>query len=165
MKNVFAFDLTESSLSDFSHPGFRRAFECYFSEMEISVDDWEAVYREMAVSGAQALLLRSPDGETEAFLLYAVLPFSSSFFEGSAAFIQEFWVAPPLRGQGLGRRLLRSAETLAAAVHGGRAGGKIRRFAPGHRAGRGAFARGRDGHPFHPPRLCGGAKRRACAHI
>lgn len=110
MKNVFAFDLTESSLSDFSHPGFRRAFECYFSEMEISVDDWEAVYREMAVSGARALLLCSPDGETEAFLLYAVLPFSSSFFEGSAAFVQEFWVAPPLRGQGLGRRLLRSAE-------------------------------------------------------
>lgn len=115
MKKTFVSDLTEMPLSDFSHLGFRRAFERYFAELEVAVDDWEAVYREMAASGAQALLLRSPDTDVAAFLLYAPLPFSSSFFEGSAAFIQEFWVAPSLRGQGLGRRLLRSAEKQFAA--------------------------------------------------
>ena len=80
MKNVFAFDLTESSLSDFSHPGFRRAFECYFSEMEISVDDWEAVYREMAVSGAQALLLCSPDADVAAFFTVCPSPLFQFLF-------------------------------------------------------------------------------------
>ena len=110
MEKVFVSDFTEMPLSDFSRPGFRRAFECYFAELEVSVDDWDAVYREMAASGAQALILSSHDGRVAAFLLYAVLPFSSSFFEGNAAFIQEFWVEPSLRGQGLGRRLLHSAE-------------------------------------------------------
>lgn len=115
MKNTFASDLTEMSLSHFSHPGFRRAFERYFAGLGETVQDWEAVYRQMASSGAQALLLCSPDGETAAFLLYAALPFSSAFFEGHAAFIQEFWIDPSLRGQGIGRHLLHRAEARFAA--------------------------------------------------
>lgn len=115
MKQTLISEFVETPLTDFSRPAFRQAFERYFAELEVSVDDWEAVYREMAAAGAQALLLSSSEGSVAAFLLYAALPFSSSFFEGNAAFVQEFWVEPSLRRQGLGRRLLHSAEKLFTA--------------------------------------------------
>ena len=80
MKKTFVSDFTEMPLSDFSHTGFRRAFERYFAELEVAVDDWEAVYRDMAASGAQALLLCSPDADVAAFFTVCPSPLFQFLF-------------------------------------------------------------------------------------
>lgn len=98
-------------LSDFTDPRFRAAFQAYFDELDISVKDWDGLFREMNSEGNNlACLLPDDEGGTLGFLQFQLTGFSNWFFEEPFGFIREFWVHPAHRRQGYGRMLLHLAE-------------------------------------------------------
>lgn len=98
-------------LSDFTDPRFRTAFQTYFRELDISVEDWAALFREMDEEGTNlAYLLQDAEENLLGFLLFQMTSFSNWFFEEPAGFLREFWIDPALRRHGYGRALLHSAE-------------------------------------------------------
>lgn len=105
-------------LSDFTDPCFRAAFQAYFAELDISVRDWDGLFREMnGEETNRAYLLPDGAGGALGFLQFQLTGFSNWFFEEPVGFIREFWVAPARRRQGIGKALLRLTETYFAA-HG-----------------------------------------------
>lgn len=98
-------------LSTFADPRFRAAFQVYFAELGIAVEDWDGLFREMDKEKVNlAYLALNGDGDAAGFLQFQLTAFSNWFFEEPFGFIREFWVAPAYRGQGHGRALLRMAE-------------------------------------------------------
>lgn len=98
-------------LSDFTDPRFRSAFQVYFSELEISVRDWEGLFREMNEEGNNQAYLLTDSREAIGFLQFQMTGFSNWFFEEPFGFIREFWVHPTHRQQGYGSRLLERTES------------------------------------------------------
>ena len=100
---------TDRLVTDFGDPAFREAFRKYFREMDVSVEDWEGLFREMNDGGNEAFL-RISGGDVAGFIQFCPITFKSWFFEGTIGFVREFWVAPERRGEGHGSALLRLAE-------------------------------------------------------
>lgn len=102
-------------LSDFTDPRFRTAFQIYFSELNISVKDWDGLFQEMnAEKINRAYLLLEDNGDTMGFIQFQMSTLSSWFFEEPFGFIREFWVHPAYRRQGHGKALLHMAEAYFA---------------------------------------------------
>ncbi len=102
---------SDSVISDFTDPVFRKAFKQYFAELDCSVRDWDGLFREMNGEGDNAALVRTgADGEIVGFILYKPVKFSSFFFEETCGFIREFWVSSEYRHRGHGTALLALAE-------------------------------------------------------
>ena len=98
-------------LSDFTDPRFRAAFQAYFTELGISVRDWDGLFREMDGENTnRAYLMLDGSGGTVGFLQFQLTAFSNWFFKEPFGFVREFWVAPGYRRQGHGGALLRMAE-------------------------------------------------------
>lgn len=98
-------------LSDFTDFRFRTAFQTYFSELNISVKDWDGLFHEMNSQGNNlAYLLLDDAGGTLGFLQFQLTCFSHWFFEEPFGFIREFWIAPDHRRQGYGKTLLHLTE-------------------------------------------------------
>ncbi|MDE7041341.1 MAG: GNAT family N-acetyltransferase [Oscillospiraceae bacterium] len=98
-------------LSDFTDPRFRAAFQTYFAELDITVRDWDGLFREMdGENKNRAYLMLDGSGGTVGFLQFQLTAFSNWFFEEPFGFVREFWVAPGYRRQGHGGALLRMAE-------------------------------------------------------
>lgn len=99
-------------LSDFTDPRFRAAFQSYFTELGISVKDWDGLFQEMNSEGNNlAYLLPDDEGDILGFLQFQLTGFSNWFFKEPFGFIREFWVHPAHRRQGYGRMLLHLTET------------------------------------------------------
>jgi|GEM_PF-349476 len=102
---------SDARISDFSDPRFRSAFQRYFSELGISVKDWDGLFREMQDEGDnQAFVRTGADRSVIGFLQFKPERFTSWFFEETCGFIREFWVSEAYRGVGHGAALLRLAE-------------------------------------------------------
>jgi len=102
---------TDTLLTEHRSGAFRRAFQLYFSELGISVSDWDGLWREMDASGENITFLRQgADGEVIAFLMAVPMEFSSWFFTQRRGFLREFWVRKECRGRGHGAALLSRAE-------------------------------------------------------
>lgn len=98
-------------ISDFSDPLFQLAFKTYFTELGISVRDWDGLFREMNDDGGnKAFIETAGDGDIIGFILFKPTKFTSWFFEAICGFIREFWVAEAYRDMGHGAGLLRLAE-------------------------------------------------------
>lgn len=99
-------------LSDFTDLRFQAVFQMYFTELGISVRDWDGLFQEMNDEGSnRAYLLLDDVGGTLGFLQFQLTGFSNWFFEEPFGFIREFWVHPAHRRQGYGRMLLHLAES------------------------------------------------------
>ena len=102
---------SDALISDFSDPRFQEAFKAYFSELGISVQDWDGLFREMNDEGGNEAFLRAAeDGRVIGFIQCRPITFTSWFFEETCGFIREFWVAGGHRRRGHGAALLRLAE-------------------------------------------------------
>ncbi len=98
-------------LSDFTDSRFRTAFQTYFHELDISVKDWDGLFREMDEEKVnQAFLLTGVGGEALGFLQFQTASFTHWFLEEPFGFIREFWVAPAFRRRGYGSLLLERTE-------------------------------------------------------
>ena len=99
-------------ISDFMDSRFCAAFQAYFAGLDISVRDWDGLFREMNGEGNnRAYLLLDGDGGTVGFIQFQITSFSNWFLEEPFGFIREFWIDPAYRRQGHGKALLRLAET------------------------------------------------------
>ena len=99
-------------ISDFMDSRFCAVFQAYFAELDISVRDWDGLFREMNGEGNnRACLLLDGDGGTIGFIQFQMTSFSNWFLEEPFGFIREFWIDPACRRQGHGKTLLRLAET------------------------------------------------------
>ncbi len=99
-------------ISDFSDPLFQTAFQTYFSELGITVKDWDGLFREMNDEGDnQAVVRTAGDGSIIGFIQFKPTKFTSWFFEETCGFIREFWISNANRNAGHGSALLRIAES------------------------------------------------------
>ena len=102
---------TDTRTSDFSDPLFQKAFQQYFSELGITVTDWDGLFAEMNEEGDNEAYIRTAaDGSVVGFIQFKPIQFKSWFFEETCGFIREFWIAEAYRSQGHGSVLLQRAE-------------------------------------------------------
>ncbi|MBR6321509.1 MAG: GNAT family N-acetyltransferase [Lachnospiraceae bacterium] len=98
--------------SDFTDPGFQAAFRQYFTELGITVANWDGLFAEMNGEGDNEAYVRTAeDGSVVGFIQFKPIRFTSWFFEESCGFIREFWIAEAYRNLGHGSELLALAET------------------------------------------------------
>ena len=98
-------------ISDFSSPLFQTAFQQYFTELGITVRDWNGLFNEMNEEGDNEAILRTAEDDSIiGFIMFRPVKFSSWFFEETCGFIREFWIAKEYRGQGHGASLLQMTE-------------------------------------------------------
>ncbi len=101
---------TDELISDFSNPVFQNAFKQYFSELNVNVDDWDGLFREMSDEGDEAFVRLDENNEPIGFILFQPIEFTSWFFKETYGFIREFWVAKEHRSKKHGSDLLEIAE-------------------------------------------------------
>ncbi len=102
---------SDTLISDFSTPLFQDAFRQYFSEIGVSVNDWDGLFAEMNNEGDNLAFVRTDrDGKIIGFLQFKPTKFTSWFFEETCGFIREFWIASAFRRMGHGTALLALAE-------------------------------------------------------
>lgn len=98
-------------ISNFSDPLFKTAFQTYFSELGITVKDWDGLFQEMNDEGDNRAFVRTtPNGSIIGFILFMPTKFTNWFFDGSCGFIREFWISESYRNAGHGAALLRLTE-------------------------------------------------------
>jgi len=98
-------------ISDFTDPLFQNAFRKYFSELQINVEDWDGLFREMNEENGNLAFIRIDENDkVVGFIQFAPIVFTSWFFEETYGFIREFWVAAEHRGKRHGSELLKIAE-------------------------------------------------------
>ena len=103
--------IKEVLINDFTNPDFRTMFMRYFDEINVNVDDWDALFSEMNNEKQNLAYIRfNEDGSPVGFIQFTVMSFASWFFDFETGFIREFWVDSRFRGQGHGSMLLRRAE-------------------------------------------------------
>ena len=101
----------DTCITDFTDPLFEEAFKKYFSELEITVKDWDGLFQEMNEDeGVSAVIRTAEDGSVIGFIMYQPIQFTSWFFEEIRGFIREFWIAKEYRNQGHGSQLLKLVE-------------------------------------------------------
>ena len=107
-------DHADTLITDFTDPVFQAAFQQSFAELGINVKDWDGLFQEMNAGNGDeknaAYVRTAADGGVIGFIQFVPIRFNSWFFEETAGFIREFWVAEAFRGQGNGSELLALAE-------------------------------------------------------
>lgn len=102
---------TDELISDFSDPLFQYAFMQYFKDLNLDVDDWPGIFREMNEEGRNLAYVRlNENGEVIGFIQFCTIEFTSWFFNETYGFIREFWVDEKYRNKGHGSELLKLAE-------------------------------------------------------
>jgi len=100
----------EIDLTDFSDVSFRTAFQMYFEELGIRVQNWDGLFREIQEGENSAFLHVNEEGQVIGFLLFTTIRMKSWFFEEDCGFLREFWIAPEHRSEGHGAALLDRTE-------------------------------------------------------
>lgn len=101
------FTITQTT---FASPTLRRAFMDYFAELGVTVRDWEGLFQELDKRAGFTLALQDEAGCIVSFLLGSMQDMGSDFFTVPIGFVEEMYVAPAFRQQGLGAVLLQAAE-------------------------------------------------------
>lgn len=102
---------TDMLISDFSDPVFQNAFKKYFAELNIRLEDWDELFKEMNDEGGNLAFVRLAENkEVVGFVQFKPIVFSSWFFEETYGFIREFWVAEQYRKKRHGSELMALAE-------------------------------------------------------
>lgn len=89
---------------------FQKAFQRYFHELGVQVTNWEGLFAQMADDDEPMIVRTDAHGSVIGFILFSTFSMSSPFFQEQCGFVQEFWVAPEMRGQGHGSALLETVE-------------------------------------------------------
>lgn len=98
-------------ITDFFNPVFQNMFKEYFSELNVSVNDWNGLWTEMNTqNGGNAAYIRTSDNEPLGFIQFTEITLENWFFKEKLGFIREFWVAEKFRNKGNGTALLYLAE-------------------------------------------------------
>ena len=102
--------MKDTLISDFSNTLFQDAFRQYFSELGITVKDWDGLFKEMSDEKETCAIVRTDEDRIVGFVMFAPIAFTSWFFEETCVFIREFWISEEYRNQGHGSALLKIVE-------------------------------------------------------
>lgn len=103
MKNVL--------ITDFKEACFQQAFQKYFKELGIQVNNWEGLFEEMNSEGDNKAYVRlTEENEIVGFIQFKLIKLTNWFFEERLGFVREFWIADQYRNDGHGSALLDLAE-------------------------------------------------------
>lgn len=103
--------MKDTLINDFDNFDFQNMFKSYFGELGVSVSNWSRLFQAMNDENRNLAYLRYDEsGSSIGFIQFAVITFSSGFFETKIGFIREFWVNSNFRNFGHGSELLRLAE-------------------------------------------------------
>ena len=97
-------------IKDFLDPLFCDAFKQYFKELEIQVDDWNKLFREMNDEGENVAYALKQEDKVIGFIQFKEELLSNWFFKEKFGFIREFWVNNDERNQRCGSALLEACE-------------------------------------------------------
>lgn len=102
---------TDELISDFSNPVFQNGFKQYLSELDVKVENWDDLFRQINDDKDNLAFVRvNENKDIIGFILFQPIAFKSCFFEETYGFIREFWVAPKYRNKRHGSELLKITE-------------------------------------------------------
>ncbi len=98
-------------ITDFFNPMFQTAFQEYFKELEVKINNWDSLFDEMNKEKDNVAILRiTEDNKVIGFILFKIEILKNWFFEEKVGFIREFWISREFRKKGHGSSLLNLAE-------------------------------------------------------
>ncbi len=98
-------------ITDFFDPRFQTAFQEYFKELEIKINNWDNLFDEINKEKDNVAILRiAEDNKVIGFILFKIEIFKNWFFEEKIGFVREFWISRGFRKKGHGSSLLNLAE-------------------------------------------------------
>ena len=103
-------DMNYLLINDFSNVFFQQAFKEYFKELEMEVNDWNALFASMNSQGGNLAYLLLNNGECLGFIQFRSEQTGHWFITENFGFIREFWIRPTDRKKNFGRALLKKAE-------------------------------------------------------
>lgn len=104
---------TDLLIHEFFEPAYQAAFRAYYTELGVSVTNWDGLFAEMSVGEDAALVRLDEQGYVVGFILFVAsdaIAAWKGFFTTKLGCVEEFWVAPAKRHQGHGSALLQGAE-------------------------------------------------------
>ena len=103
---------TDMLTNDYTDAAFQTAFQTYFAELGVQINNWDGLFQEMAEAGENyTYVLKDEKGDVTGFIQFTTMEMKSWFFTAKCGFVREFWVREDLRGHGHGSQLLALAET------------------------------------------------------
>lgn len=97
-------------ITDFTQEIFQNAFKLYFKELEIEVNNWDALFKEMSEENDNYVYIKMDNDEIVGFIMFKSEKLSNWFFEENVGFVREFWIAKKYRKYGHGSHLLKLVE-------------------------------------------------------
>ncbi|NLW41859.1 MAG: GNAT family N-acetyltransferase [Tissierellia bacterium] len=97
-------------INDFTDLRFQSSFKEYFKELEIELNNWDSLFKEMNEEKDNFAILRMKDDMVVGFIQFKIDTLSNWFFEEKVGFIREFWINKNIRKEGHGASLLKLAE-------------------------------------------------------
>ena len=102
---------TNKLITDFTDTCFQEAFKMYFSELGVTVQQWDKLFCEMNEEPENFAFLRLDEQDNViGFIQISFISFTSWFFESRMGFVREFWVQKEHRSCSHGAALLNTAE-------------------------------------------------------
>jgi len=97
-------------INEFNNSFFQQAFKEYFKELEMEVNDWDALFVSMNTQGGNLAYLLLNNDECLGFIQFRVEQTENWFITEKFGFIREFWIRSADRNNGFGKALLKKAE-------------------------------------------------------
>jgi len=97
-------------INEFNNVFFQQAFKEYFKELEMEVNDWDALFVSMNSQGGNLAYLLFNNDECLGFIQFRVEQTEHWFITEKFGFIREFWIRAEYRNKGFGNTLLKKAE-------------------------------------------------------
>ena len=79
-------------INDFTDLRFQSSFKEYFKELEIELNNWDSLFKEMNEEKDNFAILRMKDDMVVGFIQFKIDTLSNWFFEEKVGFIREFWI-------------------------------------------------------------------------
>ncbi|BBK21733.1 hypothetical protein Aargi30884_06360 [Amedibacterium intestinale] len=99
-----------ANFNNFEDRVFCQVFKKYFEEIQVHVEDWDALFKDMNADERDVAKVLMEDGKIYGFIIYRKDELKNWFFCETIGFIREFWISKSMRKQGFGSKLLEAAE-------------------------------------------------------
>lgn len=96
-------------IKDYFDERFTNCFKKYFAELGLTIKNWDGLFEEMnscRIKDKFETILLLDRNEPIGFIQFQCETFMNWFFQESAGFIREFWIAEKYRNQGYGTKLM-----------------------------------------------------------
>ena len=76
---------------------FCQVFKKYFEEIQVHVEDWDALFKDMNADERDVAKVLMEDGKIYGFIIYRKDELKNWFFFETIGFIREFWISKSMK--------------------------------------------------------------------